>query len=217
MLDYSDIKLPAEHRYQSFALKTKIVQKILEKATIERHFKNIGSLDKPTVLEKVWKEFNTLSNKECGMPIQQVIIWPLVFRKVYKVIFPSLLDLRRSLQEHIPSPAFVPPSRRPRPPLPPPLPAIARRPYVLRTEDDYAIPPPADIRPCYRPGRILTPSNELERQQRAGPKMKTRPAASFETIGDPTTNETAAPQTTRSKCKLVQYFTCKMMRTMSSR
>ena len=87
MLDYSAIQLPTEHRYKSFAMNTRTVQKILMKATIERHFTTIESLDKSTVFDKVWKEVNALSKKVCGGPLEQVIIQPVVFKKLLDVIF----------------------------------------------------------------------------------------------------------------------------------
>lgn len=103
LLNYSEARLPTDHRYTSFALNTKTVQKILDATTLDRHIANIQSVEKQSVFDKIWRDINTVSQKTCKTRLEQVIITRIALDKhlITPIFLSSLLDMPQSPRDGI--------------------------------------------------------------------------------------------------------------------
>ncbi|KAG5653813.1 hypothetical protein H0H81_010281 [Sphagnurus paluster] len=127
------------------------IRRILRKAAFEKRIKSIESLIEAPVFKAIWKEIDALAKKSGGKTLEQIVGYAPTAAPRWKVSTPN-------------------PSPRTKPlPLSSP-----RRSQPLRTSgnDNYIQPPPAKIKPYYKPG---TSSAEPSTHLRHKPKVKSRP------------------------------------------
>ncbi|KAF8805739.1 hypothetical protein BYT27DRAFT_7192100 [Phlegmacium glaucopus] len=65
--------LKIDPRLRDFKSNSEKAQKILNSAPIERHIKNIDSLGQETKLQKIWKEFDIVSQKKAKVSLEELI------------------------------------------------------------------------------------------------------------------------------------------------
>ncbi|KAJ7585922.1 hypothetical protein C8J56DRAFT_1086079 [Mycena floridula] len=140
MLNHPDeVGIPSEPRYLAFAVATKLVQDILIKSAIEKNIRNIDSLGKPSVVSKIWKEFDDVSKAKCGRVVDQL----MGFSTVAPSWYPPA-SAQSSFVPQAPNPDPEPKTEA----HPPPKPSSADR-------------EPANIKPYWQRGNIAEPSVKL--------------------------------------------------------